>query len=79
LELWSKKRYDEDREPFAIIFDITSLKINLLFSITLETKQKPKTKKSKVREVTRLVRDKTPGCKTRGVLGSASFDLFLPE
>jgi hypothetical protein len=56
--------------------DITGLKIHLLFSITLETKQKTKTKKSRVREITRLVRDKTPGCKTRGVLARASLDLF---
>jgi hypothetical protein len=63
-----------DRETFAI-FNMTGLKINL-FSIPLATKKKTKIKKSKVREVTRLVRDKTPGCKTRGVLASASLDLI---
>jgi hypothetical protein len=67
----SKNRY-EDRETFAI-FNMTGLKINL-FSIPLATNKKTKIKKSRVREVTRLVRDKTPGCKTRGVLASASLD-----
>jgi hypothetical protein len=52
---------------------MTGLKINL-FSIPLATNKKTKIKKSRVREVTRLVRDKTPGCKTRGVLASASLD-----
>jgi hypothetical protein len=47
LELSSRNFYDEDREPFAIIFDITGLKIHLLFSITLDKpnkKQKPKSR-----------------------------------